>query len=644
MNWFDAENRLIKIIRLLENKSELSTDELSKRLDVSTKTIQNDIKDINSDLKDSALIDLNRSVARLFITDFPRYKQQRNGIERRNSNFDSPQMRMAFIIDTLMSSDSPYLIDELAYAMNISRSTLIKDMTKLKTILKNYHLTIAGQSSIGISLIGDELNLRFFVLDNNYNIICAESTLSPEITAKVKLDLAPLKLDKVVVENFIRYITLSLNRTVQGHGLVKLDSKYQELGNHYYFKFLQKSLDSLERILKINFPRNERLFLIIPLISMRTPYDISSLESNIIVSDDILQITKEIISTIQDEMEITLDEKNSDIIDEFVYHNYFLTNRLRYGLPIQNQTNDDIKEKYTVAYHMSMIAKNVIEKRMSVKIPESEVDYLTAYFQIFLTEQNHIRHPYKVALICGTGRARAKLIIAQLQKILAREAVIDIFVYNEQFSEQKLINHDLLISTVKIDISIQIPIIYINEVVDETYLRNSIERIFYAHQLQIPMLHGVKSIVFSLLSPDKITIFDSSFNYLQAVHHMVNKLITADLVEKKFWQRILSREEKSSMVLDSHVAFPHARYDNNTEVVISLGLIPNKLNDSLYPDLQIIFLVGIPADSEDDGILVKIYDEIISMSSQKKIIGDISKMNSYNDILMYFIKDCNIFN
>ena len=70
MQWFDIENRLIKIIKLLERKSEFSVNDLSKRLGVSTKTIQNDIRDINAELKGNALIDLNRAVAKLYITDF----------------------------------------------------------------------------------------------------------------------------------------------------------------------------------------------------------------------------------------------------------------------------------------------------------------------------------------------------------------------------------------------------------------------------------------------------------------------------------------------------------------------------------------------------------------------------------------------
>lgn len=644
MQWFDIENRLIKIIKLLERKSEFSVNDLSKRLGVSTKTIQNDIRDINAELKGNALIDLNRAVAKLYITDFSQYQKQRSRIERRNSNFDSPQMRMAFIVDMLMNADSPYLIDELAYAMNISRSTMIKDMNTLKGILQNYDLTIQGQSNIGISLLGKELNLRFFVLDNNYNIICAEPGLPVKVVNFIKEKLKPLKLDRLVMDNFFRYLTLSVNRNKQGHALVSLDTKYQELANHYYYKFLQTCFDEMEKVLAVKFSVNEKLFLTIPLISMRTPYDISSLESNIKVSDDVLHITEEIIAAIKEKMEITLDEKNSDVLDEFVYHNYFLTNRLRYGLPMHNQGNDDIKQKYTVAYHMALIAKKVIEKRIHLRIPEDEVGYLTAYFQIFLTEQESNLKAYKVALICGTGRARAKLIMLQLQKIFERGTIIDIFIYNEQLQECDLVGYDLLISTVRLELKEKLPIIFINEVVDEDYLKNSIDRIRYAHKLQIPLLHGVRSIVFSLLTEKRIVILKNNLSYAACVRIMTDKLIAEDLLEEEFWERIQQREAKSSMVMDKCVAFPHARYNSGSEVVISLGLIPASLDDELYPELKVIFLVAIPVNPEDDAILVKIYDEIISMASNQKIIEDISKLTNYHDILMYFIKDCDLFN
>lgn len=643
MKWFDTENRFIKIIKLLEQTSELNTNIIAKKLDVSTKTIQNDIKDLNSSFKGSAFIDLNHSAARLYVTNFPEYQKCRNTIESRNSNFDSPQMRMAFIVDMLMNTDSPYLIDELAYAMNISRSTLIKDMNKLKKILVNYNLTIQGQANIGINLIGKELDLRFFILDNNYNILCNDTPLSADIVEFLKKELVSLKLDRLVIENFFRYLTVSLNRSSQNHSLIHLDSKYQELSHHYYYKFLNKIFIQLENTFAITFSNNEQLFMTIPLISMRTPYDISSLESNIKVSDEILKITQEIISTIREKMDINLDEKNSDILDEFVYHNYFLANRLRYGLPIHNQTNNEIKEKYTVAYHMALIAQDVIEQNTHLKIPEDEVGYLTAYFQIFLTEKSCNKTTYKVALICSTGRVHGKLIFNQLKKIFEPDTIINIFIYNEQLQENQLQSYDLIISTVKNIASTHPRIIYIHEAIDEDYLRNKIERIRYTQHLKIPLLQGVKSLVLNLLSQDNVLILDNTLAYMDNVYLMINKLIQQGVLDESFWERILQRESKSSMVLDSQVAFPHARHSNSDKVIISLGLIPGKLNDNLYPELKVIFLVAIPTNSPDDTILVKIYDEIISMASQPAIIEDIAKLSDYNELLMYFIKRNDLF-
>lgn len=638
MKWFDIENRLIKIIKHLETKSEISIAELAKRLDVSTKTVQNDIKQINKSLRGSAIIDLNRSIARLFITDFPRYQKIRSKIERQNTNFDSPQMRMAFISDILINEDSPYLIDELAYSMNISHSTMIKDLNSLKSILTNYDLTIVGQSNMGISLKGEELNLRFFILDNNYSIICADDNLTVKMTEFITKQLGPLELDRLVLDNFLRYLNLSLNRCKKGHIILSLPEKYQYLKNSYYYLFLQDSLTKMENIFAVKFSEEEKLFLTIPLISMRVPYDISALKTNVKVSDDVLDITKKIIRAIKENMDITINEQDSNIINEFVYHNYFLLNRLRYGMPMHSKGNVDIRKKYSVAYHMALTARNVIKNQLNLLIPEEEIDYLTAYFQIFLTERNTNLSAYHIALVCTTGRVRTKLIMSQLQKIFDASTSIDIILYNKDLSTDDLTNYDLLISTVKLNLTIKMPIIEIDEVVDETYLKNSIDRLRYGKHLPIPLQHGIKSIIFSLLNEKNIVIIDKSLNYDQCLHKMINNLTNDDFAVEDFARILQAREKKSSMVLDKYVAFPHAKYDSGKTVHISLGLAPDGLNDKYYPDIKIIFLVAIPKFSADDTILVKIYDEIISIASKQQIIKDISKMTNYHDILMYLIK------
>ena len=61
--------------------------------------------------------------------------------------------------------------------------------------------------------------------------------------------------------------------------------------------------------------------------------------------------------------------------------------------------------------------------------------------------------------------------------------------------------------------------------------------------------------------------------------------------------------------------------------------------------LKVIFLLAIPnVEEKDDDILVKIYDEIIAISKDKQAVENIAKVKNYRELLLYFIKQDNVFN
>ena len=49
-------------------------------------------------------------------------------------------------------------------------------------------------------------------------------------------------------------------------------------------------------------------------------------------------------------------------------------------------------------------------------------------------------------------------------------------------------------------------------------------------------------------------------------------------------------------------------------------------------------------EEKDDDILVKIYDEIIAISKDKQVVENIAKVKNYRELLLYFIKQDNVFN
>ena len=67
------------------------------------------------------------------------------------------------------------------------------------------------------------------------------------------------------------------------------------------------------------------------------------------------------------------------------------------------------------------------------------------------------------------------------------------------------------------------------------------------------------------------------------------------------------------------------------------------MSDEKGKDIKLVFLLGLPEDDGDDTVLVKIYDEIIKIASDKELVEEISKIENYKDLLMYFVKSSDLF-
>lgn len=97
------------------------------------------------------------------------------------------------------------------------------------------------------------------------------------------------------------------------------------------------------------------------------------------------------------------------------------------------------------------------------------------------------------------------------------------------------------------------------------------------------------------------------------------------------------------MIFDEYIALPHAMNKGADKIVFSIGVFSDK--NKKDNKLKVIFLLAIPDQEEkDDDILVKIYDEIIAISKDKQAIENISKVKNYKELLLYFIKQDNVFN
>ncbi|MEG0855659.1 MAG: PRD domain-containing protein [Terrisporobacter sp.] len=636
MNNIYDENRLCRILKIIEQSNLTTAQSIADKLGVSTKTVKNEIKELNKLLNGYGLIESKQGKYMLYIIERKNFEKTSIEIRKQEDFFNSQSNRMSYIFYKLMNSEIPYLTDDLAEEMNIGRSTFISDLKKLRSKVEIYNIQIVGKTNKGLFLQGQEIDIRMCILDDMYNAIYKDYKIDKDIIDLVSNICRENSLGSGTIDHFMKFFTVMIDRLLNGYKVKDLGQDYTDLKSTTTFNFINKVLDEVEKSIHINIPDNERIFMVLPIVSMRTPINSQAIKG-IDVSDEAIDLVQEIINLIKIQMNITI--MPGDFLDEFVYHMFFMINRVKFGIKIKNPLLDDIKEKYPVSYKMAELSKCLIEDKLGKDVSSDEVGFMAMYFGVFISESSYKKNDiYKVAVICGSGVLTARIISSQLKKILSPESMIDIYASSE-VNETLLNGYDLICSTFKLSFDILKPIIYMKEIFDEQEFRKQIEQVKFSEKLDVPLLQGLDSILLNILDEDKFFTLDNNISYNHNINLMVDSLYNDGYVDEGFKERLKIREENSTMVFDKHIAIPHVINYKTDNIVLALGVFDDSLIVEENRDVKLVFLLGIPKElGENEILLIKIYNEIISIAKDENKVSEISKLKKYKDLVLYTIK------
>ena len=96
------------------------------------------------------------------------------------------------------------------------------------------------------------------------------------------------------------------------------------------------------------------------------------------------------------------------------------------------------------------------------------------------------------------------------------------------------------------------------------------------------------------------------------------------------------------MILNQHIAFPHTK-NLLSKLTLALGVYPSPSHEEGCENVELVILLGIPETMEDDTVLVRLYDEILTIGKDVGVIDKIRSMKSYKELLLYITEENNIF-
>jgi lichenan operon transcriptional antiterminator len=633
MSDVSIDKLLFQLIEMTRKKEYCSLDYLAETMEVSTRTIRNYMKQLNSDLNGiAALINKKGKGYRLVIEDEQKFEELMGKINAEKNFLDSPQRRIAFIIDRLINCDKTNTLDELAFDMNIGRTTLVNELKKSAVALESYNLVIRGKPNSGMYLSGNEHDLRFFILDNVYDFLYSLYPLDEDIKESIIRIANQYDLESTTQNRLMQFVIVMLDRLLKNHTLIGIQEKHHKLLNTKDYQIALEVIEVIESHLPITIPEPEILFITLPIAGRRTPTNNRTMV-DITITEDIKKLLNLIFEQIG--LDKGIIHENQIFFKDLQYHLTFMLNRLMFGLRLKNPLLSDVKEKYPVAFKMAAIAGQVIENEYNLEVTEDELGYIAFYFGVFITQNEvKVKRLHRVAVVCGTGRGTAKLVAIQLQRILNQNTEIDLFPEKE-VTKERLADYDIVFSTVKIGFETDSPLIMINEIFDENIVSREIEKVTYLKKFKLKNARSHHSIVKLLTNEEKYFILDSRKSYHENVNEMIDALVKKGYFDEGFKERLKIRAEKGSMVFDQYIALPHTVNHKSNKIELALGVFQEKITVD-GKEIKLVFLLGIPEQTDNDAsLLVKIYDEIIQIAADKQLINQLASTNSYEDLSLY---------
>jgi Transcriptional antiterminator len=625
------KDRLATILKVSQSTNEINLKQLADKLSVSTRTIRNDIHDLNRTLNGIAQFQMVKGSYWLHLDDASRFKNFLADHELTAESEDSLKKRDQELALRLLRATGALKIDELADSMNIGRTTLVEDLKRIRMTFDAYDLEIKGKPNEGIRLTGSEWKKRIYILQNKIDV---PAEVGHDLDALVRDFSERFFLEEQTRTEWMRYIQVMIRRVQDGHplswdGVPDFLTAAQDSAE---FRKVSVFADQLESFCGKSFSLLERLFITVPILGRRSPVNVFDMTA-VPVSQSIKKLIHDIQNQVRKELNISFSLDK--VANELSYHLMFMMNRLVFGVRLHNSLITEVKKKYPLAYEMAEIAYDVIYRDYHIKATDAELGYLAYYFGIMLNEQeNPLRKLRAVGIVCDTGHSTARIIEVQLSKILP-DQVEKRFFSSNAVRVEVLNQLDLIFSTVPLDPTVRTPVIHITDIFDERLLMKKINQLFELKNLDVAADEEHFSILGNLLAEDKFFILDERRSYQENVKSMIDDLTRKDDVDAHFAERIAKREKKSQMIFDHEIAFPHAVNGESHGIMLALGIFHQAIRVG-QKDVQLIFLLGVPEDNSDEQLLIDVYDEMIAFSNHPEWINQVARVTSYPELKRFF--------
>ncbi len=428
------DETIIKFLLEAENNMATSNN-LAEALNVSTRTVKKDIKELNMVLSaHGALIESLLSKGyKLIISDNLSFEQfiKELKITGNSKSQNIPHYRyerINYIIKKLLAIDYYISLDDLADELYVSKSTIATDIKDVKQQLSVYNLKIIGKPKYGVIIEGGEINKRlciaefffhnsvetgFLASDHAMFVSHASKQEINDISDILKQTIKKYKINisDASFQNLIIHTIISIRRW-KFYNYIKIEkSRAGKLKEYYEYPAGKYYKQQLEKMLNIILPDEEELYFTLHFHCKHlTEIDEINSDSEII-EETLNEIDQMLIG------KYGLRSSENSLFKKYLrMHLPAMIERLKTGMSLRNQNTYNTFGKYPLAAKITLDLNKIIEKNHKIKNNVDEFAYLVLYVNLLITEVRKELEKTKVLLVCLNGRPETITILNDINE------------------------------------------------------------------------------------------------------------------------------------------------------------------------------------------------------------------------------------
>lgn len=625
---------------LYTHNEKVTANILSKALNLSIRTIKSYIAELNMNYP-SLIFSSNRG----YVID----KVKANSLLQYKD--DIPQdyeSRCIYIIKKTLLEKQDYIdIFDLCEELFISYSTLKKDIYKMNTSFANFKITFSSENN-KLHVGGSEQNKRKLishVMSEEVSGNFLNLTLLQESFPDYDLDDACTLIKDICKQhhyylndfscvNFILHVTIMVSRINHGNHIIN-NNELIQVTNKNDEKIAKELCLALEQVFNVSFNSSEILEIYILFKNNANYINDENENVSLLVSDEIIQITKNIIKNVDEHFFINLDSDN--FITPFMLHLKNLKNRLIKNNLLKNPMLDSIKISCPTIYDISTFIAYQLTLSFHENVNEDEIAFIALHVGTEIERQKKEETKVSCLLLCPE--------YLNITSTLHKKIMMD---FGDQLTIQKSIsfeneilgnNFDLLITTVPVLESTNyftvllppFPMSY-----EKNKILDAIIRIENTKKSQI--LTNNLNFYFN----EKLFYsMNEDISKSAVINELAERMINLGYVEENFKEEIWKRETASSTAF-MNIAIPHPMKMSAYKTSIGVVISHKGIDWGNQHFVNVVFMIAF--NKIDNKHFHALYESLVLLFNEPIVISEIKKCKNFNDFKDIVIKNYLKFN